>query len=74
MRQLRFGLVQWEGFYIFALQQLFRFDSVHIDFVADSLMVQVSDYKLPGFLFAHGQAAFDYLVMAEGIHLLIKSV
>ena len=57
-----FRLVQWEGFDIFTFQQLFQLDSVHIDFVADSFVIQVSDYKFSGFLLAHGQVAFDYFV------------
>ena len=57
-----FRLIQWERFDIFTFQQLFQLDSVHIDFVADSFVVQVSDYKFSGFLFAYGQLAFNYFV------------
>jgi len=60
-----FRLVQWEGFYIFTFQQFFQLDSVHIDFVANSFVIQVSDYKFSGFLFAHGQVAFDYFVNVD---------
>ena len=57
-----FGSFQWESFTVFILQQLFQLDSVHIDLVADPFVIQVSDYKFSGFLFAHGQVAFDNFV------------
>jgi len=49
-----FRLVQWEGFYIFTLQQLFQFVSVYIDLVSVSIPFRLCGIPMETYASASG--------------------